>query len=660
MKNEALPMPSDDELLELEKQVMSQDSEKQAPMEQGAMPSVSAGGGMDLSDDELSQLEKDIEYSKERSIPEDIARTLAAGALGVGQGVALNFGDEILAGLEYAARGGTKPYQEIQKEYEQAYKKMQEESPIASGIGEFAGGMLIPGGAVVKAGKAGAGLLGKVVTGGITGAALSTLSQLGATEKDVLAGDVTKEELEEAAKLGAGLGAGLPIAGAALSKIPVKQYIDASPKIRRWIEAFKLESGKRTGEPINLTESALKEGGRQAGSQKVIKRVEEITKDITEPIINIKNELGDEINKILTASVDPIKGLRKQPDFEDLLDKLKLGGEIKGKLLNEFEDIIFETRPVLDPITGKFKNGRFVKNNISVADLNEAYNIVKQLKKEDLQKLGLNTKQINYFLGGGNKEDSARNLLNKLLEKNSKELVETKKQFFETSRLGELILNEIKSDPNAITKNITDYTDEELRTMLQKMLVNKIKTAGSISTAGDIAIKDVYDIVDSLQQYNKLLAQKAKGKKTAPFQFDTEKLEEEIKQRAEGYGALVGSKGIEATQDVPTQAVASAFKDAGALSNLMLSSGLQVAGKLGRATTKQPVKGTIEGYNKMYSAVEKMAQSNVPGAKKLGEVLKTALDNKMSAGSVAGLNTLLQQSSEARDAFKYLDNLEEE
>ena len=659
MKLSALPMPSDDEFESLSNSISGRSDEEggitTAP--QIASPTPSSGIPMP-SDDDFSGLQEEIELARPKGYAEEVldflkerAKETGAGLVGTGQGLTLNFGDELLAGLEYAAKGGTEPYQDIQKRYEEGYAALKREHPLSTTLGEIGGGIAIPGGAVMGAGKAGAGLLGRALAGGVTGGITSGLAELGATEKDISKpGELEKElpELEQAAALGFGLGAGIPVAGAALKKLPIKEYIDQSPMIRRWIEAYKLESGKRTGAPVNLTETALKTGGRQAGSQKVLERVDEITKPIIEPIIKIKNKLAEEIKTTLDANVNAIPNLRQQAPFQELTTRLQAGN---SKLWKEFEDILVEQRMVLDPNTGKTRNQWFFKRNISPSELNESYNIVKSLKPEDLTGMGFRRKDIN-FLNLHNGQDSLKGLLNQLLEANVPALANAKKQFYETSRLGELILNEIKSDPNAIVKSITSFEDEELRTLLQKMLVNKIKTAGSVSTASDVAMKDIYDILDNLVDYNKLLSKGAKKSGKKPF--DVADLEEQIKERAEGYGALVGSKGIDAVQDAPSQAVVAAFKDPGVLASMTLSSGLQVAGKAGRLTTKAPVKGMIEGYDKMYAGAEKMANSSSIGTRKLGETLKSALDNKMGAGSVSALNTLLQSNAEARMAMRSL------
>jgi hypothetical protein len=661
MKNNALPMPTDeefDELMGVDTPTPS-DSIIEEPKKQPLTEQKAVDSSLPMpTDEELHELSKGDDSSIVGDVGNWLAETAEGLGAGAGQGATFNFGEELLAKL--ASGGNQEEYNRIVKNLREKYKDIKEKAPIATTIGELGGGFLLPGGAVAKAGSAGAGLLGRIVAGGLTGAATSTLAGIGASERPISEIESMAPELKEEAKLGAMLGAGIPLVGEKIGKPlakELKEYADSSPMIRRWIEAFKLESGKRTGEPINLTETALKEGGRKAGSQKVLDRIDEITSPIIEPIIEIKDNLAKEIQKILESNVDAIDGLKKQPEFINLIDKITLGGAAKPKLLKEFEEILFEMRPVADPNTGKITNKMFKRNNISVADLNEALNIAKNLGKDELRNLGLTQQQINYFLGSGDSKDSVKNILNKLLENNADNLVKAKKQFFETSRLGELILNEIKSDPNAITKNITDYSNEELRTLLQKMLVNKIKTAGSTSTAGDVAMKDLYDIIDSLKGYNKLI--KKGSKKSIKSPFDVANLEKEIKQRAEGYGALVGSKGVDATDDIPTSAIANAYKDMGAVGGLVLSSGLQVAGKLGRATTKQPVKAMIGGSKytgeQIRKAADNLIKTGTPGAKQLGQVLHSAMDNKMSAASVAGLNSLIQSNQDAREALSDLD-----
>lgn len=649
MQQPGLVMPTEEELLELERSMANQ-------------PSVSAGAQAvpsDLpmpSDAEFAQLEKGLDTTpREKSTFEDILGGLGAGAASLVQGGIAEFGDEALAALEYSARMGTKPYQEIQKEYEQAYKQMQKEYPITTGIGEFAGGMLIPGGAAVKAGKMGAGLLGKMAAGSLGGALTSAVTQLGATEKDIGAGQLPEAlpELKEAALYGGLLGTAIPVAGAGLKKAekPITEYIESSPIIRRWIEAFKLESGKRTGKPLNLTGSAFGPKGEETGSLEVLKRLEEPAQEISSKLIELKNKFGAEINNILEKNVDPIKNLGGKREYQELIERLTLGKRTPPKkILDEFENTLF------NKIITEDGKELWSKRKSSVEEVNRALNIFKEIlkdKKKYMEKFGLNEQDWSMFSGtkGTAGGPSTKELFNKILLDKAPDLIEAKKNFHNTSKLVELIISQFKTDPEATAKEITKLKDPQLKEALMKMFGVKMRAGGSISTAGDVAAKDIYAVLDNLEKYNKILAKEAQRKGTTPFQFDIENLKKEMIQRMEGYGALVGSKGIDAVQDVPLSAVLSSYQSIPAISSLLLSSGLQVAGKAGRVMTKQPIKGTIEGYNKMYDAVDRIAQGNTPGAKRLAGVLKTALDNKMAAGSVSALNSLLQQDAEARKAY---------
>lgn len=117
--------------------------------------------------------------------------TAAAGLQGYGQGATLGYlaqlqaaGGAVANKLVPNSMGGddqsvAQKYDELKKEFETRDKKLQEEHPIATGVGNIAGAVgssiLIPGGAAVE----GAGLLAKAGKAAATGAAYGGLSNPG-------------------------------------------------------------------------------------------------------------------------------------------------------------------------------------------------------------------------------------------------------------------------------------------------------------------------------------------------------------------------------------------------------------------------------------------------------------------------------------------------
>lgn len=105
------------------------------------------------------------------------------------QGASLGFSDELRGAVEAAGAvlpGGRSPgqaYIEGRNAERTALDQARKDAPIVSRVAEFAGGMLTPGGAFLKAGK-GAGILGKAAVGGVTGAAAGGLAGAGYSAAD--------------------------------------------------------------------------------------------------------------------------------------------------------------------------------------------------------------------------------------------------------------------------------------------------------------------------------------------------------------------------------------------------------------------------------------------------------------------------------------------
>jgi hypothetical protein len=596
----------------------------------------------------------------------EAADSTGATLVGAGQGATFNFGDEILAALEYAGRGGQKPYQDIQKEYEKAYAALREKHPISTMAGEIGGGFLVPGGAVVKAGKMGAGLGGKILSGALAGGISSGIAELGATEKDISKPEEFQKELpelKEAALFGAGLGGAIPVAGAALK--PLKDEILKSPIVQRWLEAYRLEAGKTpyVKGPARLDESSMGKKGMKSGPQRVLGSVTKLADKLSEDIIEQKNLIGNKISEVVESRSDDLPELMKNNDyvqFVKLLQQIPKLEKVLGKNLYErfFKEETF-TKKVLT------KSGNIVEKNYtrlapketSLSELNFARKkLMENFNKKTLREFGLSEDDIGTLKGYDVNDPNAIDLIDSVLDEYVPELGKLRKDFQASAKVGETVLNEIKNDPDFLYKKITSMPDEKLKPILQKIFEGKIKSAGSISAAGDVAMKDVFDILESMKSFNKKLKSSETLKELDIKPYKTDKIRQDIESRAKGYAALVGSKGIDATQDVETsQILKAAYGDVGAIRDFALKSGLHTAGKIGRFETSKLGKTILDPYKNVRQYADKMAKTGTGGTKKLGEVLKTALDNKMAAGSVSALNSLLQQNAEAREAFKKID-----
>jgi len=138
-----------------------------------------------------------------------LAETGEGFARGAAQGLTFGFADEITAGLESALTDKT--YDQAVKESRAAYELAEEESPVASLLGNIGGGlatMVVPGLGLVNAAKGaklGELVLKGAVGGGIAGAGISE-------EKDLsgVAGDAAQ---------GAMFGAAIPLGGKLLAPV---------------------------------------------------------------------------------------------------------------------------------------------------------------------------------------------------------------------------------------------------------------------------------------------------------------------------------------------------------------------------------------------------------------------------------------------------------
>ncbi len=124
--------------------------------------------------------------------------------VGAGQGVTLNFGDEITSALR-AAFDPNKTYSDYQSE--QQARLADAEASGGFGIGQFAGGLALPAGLGAKMVKAMPTTLTKMLAGGAGGAALGEVQGIGAGEGGL--GERAVEAIPSAL-VGAGIGAAIP------------------------------------------------------------------------------------------------------------------------------------------------------------------------------------------------------------------------------------------------------------------------------------------------------------------------------------------------------------------------------------------------------------------------------------------------------------------
>lgn len=198
--------------------------------------------------------------------------SLAASNRGIEQGLSLGFGDEIAAGVmtpfEMAAQAIRGDDVSISGAYganldreRQMLNRAREEAPLATGVGELAGGVVTGGGlagrGVTMAGRLGAGLGGRVGSGIAEGAGYGAAYGFGSGEgaSDRISGAVT------GAGLGAAVGGAVP-AVAATARAATKPVVDAI-KARTDPEGF---TTSKVSERLGM--SPEQAGNRLADAQK--------------------------------------------------------------------------------------------------------------------------------------------------------------------------------------------------------------------------------------------------------------------------------------------------------------------------------------------------------------------------------------------------------
>ena len=171
--------------------------------------------------------------------PAIIAPTLHDAATGVGQGITLGFGDEIMAGMAAPFRAGYNKLTGGEFDLGSAYdteleglrgrlKQSKERSPIASTVGEITGAMALGGAGAAGAAPVKATYPAMMGRGAATGAAYGGAYGFGT-------GEGTEDRLGGAAK-GATVGA---VTGGALGAVGARQASKAARKAAHDADAFR-------------------------------------------------------------------------------------------------------------------------------------------------------------------------------------------------------------------------------------------------------------------------------------------------------------------------------------------------------------------------------------------------------------------------------------
>lgn len=344
---------------------------------------------MALTDKELQELAEleelealEAKFGSTQTIPEEAPiSALKAAAIGAGQGVTFDFGDELLAALR--AAGSDKSYEELQKDYDLTAKRAASEQQIPYYAGNIGTAVAFnPAGKAIAAGlksanaaaTAASPFLQKLAT---SAPALSKVGQM-ATEGGIAgavlgAGQATADESMtdaalEGGKTGFALGGIIGAGGEVLNRL-----LPSATKIVKEADLPKtLEKIKR-----------VKEAGYDVGSEATIAKLDQELEDAVkafaigsrEPgsfaLPDIRLQLGKQIGDLREEAVSLFPDFKVQITADDLDDLVNIPGP--------HGPVNISSQPQLAKIVrslGLEENGNLISRDFSAK---EASDFAKQL-----------------------------------------------------------------------------------------------------------------------------------------------------------------------------------------------------------------------------------------------------------------------------------------
>lgn len=323
--------------------------------------------GDDVVDEQPMQVAQLSTNTPSISVPDtrayDIQKAIndpiKAAAVGMGQGITMGGGDEALAYI--GSKATDRPYEEIRDELRGQMDQMETDQPVASTLGQFAGGFALPVGPLARMAKPAAeGVKGvEAMTKALTnlglrtteGAALGGGYALGRSEADLapnpdLPIDANMDKIQqnfptEEVMTGAKWGAGVPmtIAGVQGGAKALGKLGELTPGVRSTIEAFR--EGKKGYKVYDKDITALRTiKMMQRMYKKVSSRIGEEGQKL-EAILHKAGEDGKTVSPqaIDTAleEIQKIRGKRttdkvvnKELDtLEEYLKDIRLGKEVE-------------------------------------------------------------------------------------------------------------------------------------------------------------------------------------------------------------------------------------------------------------------------------------------------------------------------------------------
>jgi len=590
-----------------------------------------------ISASPVSKLEQKQEESEESSsLGQGVEDVLA----GTAQGATFGFGDEILGAAQAAKEVATTDksiedlislYRMYQKQNEEAYKQMQERSPWLTGAGELVGGFAVPGGLFLKGAKAATAAVGakatqkalaagktveeaakaaksaenlsKVIQTGKAGAGVGFLSGIGSSEK-------TLEETPELIKEGLTGAVVGGATGAAFAKGGqfIKSYIEESPKIQRALRVFELEKGG-----TNLT--------TEEGQDKVYKEFQDASKSTVDELYSLFDDQKKELNKVFEKhGKDIIQNPKLVGDFYNLFANKNIDAGAKNLIVKTF---------------GAERASKIINGDLTLSDLD---NIRRNILSMDTKKLAdvLGSDGLEFLFGNkSNKTPGFIDTINDAINKDNRfqNIPILRENIKEAAMPVEQLLTKT-DDVASVHKRISDYSEEQVKDALQKIVSRQIERMGNLGWMG-VQGRGSLGYLKTLKD--------AEQKLGVPGL--SEKIEERLRSSAKDVSALksqIGDKPFKSDEG---------FTDV--LKNLT-PSGLvgggfaHLAGKIGRTESNlgQPVSKLLKMGKATTAQLEQFANilknSNKPVIKQLGEGAAAAFENGDAASKAAILNSIMQ------------------
>lgn len=276
----------------------------------------------------------------------------AEAARSAGQGLTLGFADELEAALRTGAISGAE-YEKLRNQLRNQQASFKEDYPKTALATELAGGLALPAGMVLKAGKAVPSMYKTIATGAGLGGAQGYGSN---TSEESAASDVLL-----GAGLGGGISGGLGLAGRAIS-----------PELQKGAREI-----MREGIPLTL-------GNALGGGVQAAEQMAESLPFVTGPLIKGARQKGfEQLNKaVLNRALAPLGKDLKVPDNLGNREGLQFVRDAISSEYNRiYPNVKLELNKTLDRQLQSLEN-RYSKGKLADDQLNQFKSRIEDLKSQ--------------------------------------------------------------------------------------------------------------------------------------------------------------------------------------------------------------------------------------------------------------------------------------